>query len=326
MRRERVSVDVRRARRVLAIEAAAITAVARRLDAAFDRAIDTLAACRGKVVVTGLGKTGIIGRKLAATLASTGTPSIFLHAAEAVHGDSGVFTRGDAVIAVSSSGESEEIVRVLPLIKRLDLPLVAMTGNADSLLARAAAVVLDVSVAEEACPLGLAPTASTTAMLALADALAITLLERKGFGARDFAVLHPAGALGRRFLTVADLMHTGDAMPIVATAAPFQETLMEITGKRLGVTGVVGAKQVLLGIITDGDLRRALERLADVRSARAEDLMTRNPKTIARDALAAEAVAVMERHSITSLFVVDGRTRAPLGVIHLHDLLKARVV
>jgi len=311
---------------VLAIEASAIAALASRLDASFDRAIDLLAACRGKVVVTGLGKTGIIGRKLAATLASTGTPSTFLHAAEAAHGDSGVFMRGDAVIAVSASGESEEIVRVLPLIKRLDLPLVAMTGNADSALAQAAAVVLDASVAEEACPLGLAPTASTTAMLALGDALAIALLERKGFGARDFAVLHPAGALGRRFLSVADLMHTGDEVPVVRTDAPFQETLMQITGKRLGVTAVVGTDGALAGIITDGDLRRALERLPDVRAARAAELMTRNPKTIPGTALAAEAVAIMERYSITSLFILAERTRAPLGVIHLHDLLKARVV
>lgn len=314
------------ARRVLAIEAAAIAAVARRLDVRFDRAIDTLAACRGKVIVTGLGKTGIVGRKLAATLASTGTPSIFLHAAEAVHGDSGVFTRGDAVIAVSSSGASDEIVRILPLLKRLDLPLVAITGNVGSPLATAATVVLDVSVAEEACPLGLAPTASTTAMLALGDALAIALLERKGFGARDFAVLHPAGALGRRFLSVADLMHTGAAVPAVGAGATFQETLMEITGKRLGVTAVVDAGGALLGVITDGDLRRALERLPDVRAARAGEVMTRNPKTIAGSALAAEAVAVMERHSITSLFVLDERSRTPLGVIHLHDLLKARVV
>lgn len=311
---------------MLAIEAAAIAAVARRLDVRFDRAIDTLAACRGKVIVTGLGKTGIVGRKLAATLASTGTPSIFLHAAEAVHGDSGVFTRGDAVIAVSSSGASDEIVRILPLLKRLDLPLVAITGNVGSPLAAAATVVLDVSVAEEACPLGLAPTASTTAMLALGDALAIALLERKGFGARDFAVLHPAGALGRRFLSVADLMHTGDAVPVVGEGATFQETLMEITGKRLGVTAVVDAGGALLGVITDGDLRRALERLPDVRAARAGEVMTRNPKTIAGKALAAEAVAVMERHSITSLFVLDERSRMPLGVIHLHDLLKARVV
>ncbi|MCK6553178.1 KpsF/GutQ family sugar-phosphate isomerase [Candidatus Binatia bacterium] len=325
-RRGRASAAVQGARRVLAIEAAAIAAVARRLDVRFDRAIDTLAACRGKVIVTGLGKTGIVGRKLAATLASTGTPSIFLHAAEAVHGDSGVFTRGDAVIAVSSSGASDEIVRILPLLKRLDLPLVAITGNVGSPLATAATVVLDVSVAEEACPLGLAPTASTTAMLALGDALAIALLERKGFGARDFAVLHPAGALGRRFLSVADLMHTGAAVPAVGAGATFQETLMEITGKRLGVTAVVDAGGALLGVITDGDLRRALERLPDVRAARAGEVMTRNPKTIAGSALAAEAVAVMERHSITSLFVLDERSRTPLGVIHLHDLLKARVV
>lgn len=317
---------MRRAREVLAIEAAAIRGVAARLDGRFDRAVEVLAACTGKVVVTGLGKTGIIARKLAATLTSTGTPAVFLHAAEAAHGDSGVFARGDAVIAVSASGESEEIVRVLPLVKRLGLPLVALTGNPDSALAQAATVVLDASVGREACPMGLAPTASTTAMLALGDALAVALLERKGFGPRDFAVLHPGGALGRRFLTVGDLMHTGAEVPLVRPDASFQETLMEITGKRLGVTGVTGPDGALIGVITDGDLRRALERLPDVRVARAADLMTRNPKTIAATALAAEAVALMERHSITSLFILDEASRAPRGVIHLHDLLKARVV
>src|SRR5215470_6414369 len=237
VRRARESDDVRRARRVLSIEASAIAALGARLDGRFGRAIDLLAACTGKVVVTGMGKSGIICRKIAATLTSTGTPALFLHAADAAHGDSGVFMKGDAVIVLSSSGESEEVLRLLPLIKRLDLPLVALTGDPLSALGRAADVTLDTSVAEEACPLGLAPTASSTAALALGDAIAVTLLERKGFAAEDFAVLHPGGALGRRFLKVEDVMHTGETIPLVATSTPFRDTLLEITGKRLGVTG-----------------------------------------------------------------------------------------
>jgi arabinose-5-phosphate isomerase len=326
VRRGRESDDLRRARRVLSIEASAIAAVADRLDARFDRAIEVLAACAGKVVMTGMGKSGIICRKIAATLTSTGTPSVFLHAAEAAHGDAGVFMKGDAVIAVSSSGESEEVVRLLPLIKRRDLPLIAMTGAPRSTLARAADIVLDVSVAEEACPLGLAPTASTTAALALGDALAVTLLERKGFQSDDFAVLHPGGALGRRFLKVEDLMHRDDAVPIVRLSTPFQHTLIEITSKRLGVTAVVDENGALAGVITDGDLRRALGRVEDIRATVAADIMTRNPKTVAASALAAQAVAIMERHSITSLFVLNAGGHQPAGVIHLHDLLKAGVV
>ncbi len=303
-----------------------MTALADRLDGRFDRALEVLGACSGKVVVTGMGKSGLICRKIAATLTSTGTPALFLHAAEAVHGDAGVFMKGDVVVALSSSGETDEIVRLLPLIKRLDLPLIALTGERRSTLARAAEVVLDVSVAEEACPIGLAPTASTTAALALGDALAVALLARKGFGPQDFAVLHPGGALGRRFRKVQDLMHTGDAIPLVRTTTPFQETLLEITGKRLGVTGVVDDTEALVGVITDGDLRRALERVADIRAAAAAEIMTRNPKTIAADVLAEQAVAVMERHSITSLFVLADGSRKPAGIIHLHDLLRARVV
>jgi arabinose-5-phosphate isomerase len=317
---------VRRARRVLAIEAAAIAAVANRLDRRFERALEILADCRGKVVVTGMGKSGIICRKIAATLTSTGTPALFLHAAEAAHGDAGVFVRGDVVIAVSSSGESDELVRMLPLIKRLGLSLIAMTGNPASSLALAADVVLDVSVAEEACPMGLAPTASTTAALALGDALAVALFERKGFSSADFAVLHPAGALGRRFLTVADLMHRDSSIPLVQRAASFADVLVEITGKRLGVTGVVDDDGDLVGIITDGDLRRALQRSDDIRAAVAADIMTATPKTIAAGALAAAALEIMERLSITSLFVLGEGTRRPVGILHLHDLLKSRVV
>ncbi len=325
MRRARESEDVRRARRVLSIEANAIAALASRLDDRFDRALTLLAACKGKVAVTGMGKSGIICRKIAATFTSTGTPALFLHAAEAAHGDAGVFTKGDAVLALSSSGETEEIVRLLPLIKRLDLPLIALTGDPRSSLARAADVVLDVSVAEEACPLGLAPTASTTAALALGDALAVALLERKGFRTNDFAVLHPAGALGRRFLKVEDLMHRGDEVPLVAMPTSFRDTLLQITGKRLGVTGVATDNGDLIGVITDGDLRRALERIENVRAAVAADIMTRNPKTIDGSVLATQALAMMERYSITSLFILETGSRKPAGIIHLHDLLKAGV-
>src|SRR6266446_6895122 len=239
VRRARESDGIRRARRVLSIEAAAIAALGARLDGRFDRALDLLAKCAGKVVVTGMGKSGIICRKVAATLTSTGTPALFLHAADAAHGDAGVFMKGDAVMALSSSGETDEMVRLLPLIKRMDLPLIALTGDTTSTLARAADVVLDVSVAEEACPLGLAPTASTTAALALGDALAVALLEHRGFRAEDFAALHPAGTLGRKLLKVADVMHRGAELPIVHEDTPFKETIVEMTSKRLGLTGVV---------------------------------------------------------------------------------------
>ena len=326
VRRARESDDIRLARRVLAVEARAVAGLATRLDARFDRAVDMLAACTGKVVVTGMGKSGLICRKIAATLTSTGTAAFFLHAADAAHGDAGVFMKGDTVLALSSSGETEEIVRLLPLIKRLALPLIALTGDTTSTLGRAAEVTLDVSVAEEACPLNLAPTASTTAALALGDALAVVLLERKGFKQDDFAVLHPGGTLGRRLLKVGDLMHQGDAVPIVTLTTGFDDTLLEITGKRLGVTAVVDKAGKLAGIITDGDLRRALARIRDIRSTRATDIMTRHPKTIAAGVLAEQAVATMERHSITSLFVLHDTTRRPIGIIHLHDLLKAGVV
>ncbi len=313
-------------RRVLQIEARAVQALAERLDETFAQAVDVLAQCRGKIVVTGMGKSGIVCRKIAATLTSTGSPAVFLHAAEGAHGDAGVFVKGDVVLALSQSGETEEVLRLLPIFKRLELPLVAMTGRPDSTLGRAAEVVLDVHVEEEACPLGLAPTASTTAALALGDALAVALLERKGFRAEDFAVLHPAGFLGKRFLRVADLMHRGDAIPLVDPDAGFSTVLSEITGKRLGITGVIDGSGALIGVITDGDLRRALERIEDIRAARARDVMTRNPKTIPADALAARAVAEMERHSITALFILDAASRRPIGIVHLHDLLKAGVV
>lgn len=315
--------SVQRARRVLEIEARAITATAKKLDARFDHAVALLQACKGKVVVMGLGKSGIICRKIAATLTSTGTPAVFLHAAEAIHGDAGVFVRGDVVVALSTSGETE-VIRLLPIVKRLDLSLIAMTGNPQSTLGRAADVVLDVGVAEEACPMNLAPTASTTVALALGDALAVVLLEQKGFGPQDFAVLHPGGALGRRLMQVGDLMHQGDAVPLVGLRTSFRDVLMQITSKRLGLTGVINAAGKLAGVITDGDLRRAMERIDDIRDAKAAELMTRSPKTIPATALAERAVAMMEG-KITALFVLDSKGK-PAGVIHLHDLLKAGVV
>lgn len=312
------------ARRVLDVEIAGLQAVRGALDGRFGRAVEILAACKGKVVVTGMGKSGLVCRKIAATLASTGTPASFLHAAEAAHGDFGVVDRHDVVLALSYSGETEEILRLLPLIERHGIPLIAITGNVRSSLGRAAQVALDGAVPEEACPLGLAPTASTTAALALGDALAVALLERKGFTQEDFAALHPAGSLGRRFLAVQDLMHTGAAIPLVRVDAPLAETVAEMSGKRLGVTGVLDSKGCLVGVVTDGDLRRGLERGGDLNHVTAADLMSRNPKTIDGKALAARALAEMERYSITSLFVL-GRARKPLGVIHMHDLLKAGI-
>ena len=315
-----------RARRVLDIERRALAALGDRLDWRFVRALEILLACHGRVIVTGVGKSGIVCRKIAATLASTGTPAFFLHAGEGSHGDLGTLVRGDVLLAVSNSGESAEVLSVLPLARRLGLPLVAICGHPESTLARAADVVLDVSVPEEACPLGLAPTASTTAQMALGDALAIALLEERGFSAEDFALLHPGGALGRRLLRVAEVMHRGDEVPLVPERAALKDTLLAITSKRLGVTGVVNAAGELVGVITDGDLRRGLERAADLRALTARDLMTTAPKTIAGGALAAEAVAVMERHAITSLFILGDGSRRPEGVIHLHDLLRAGVV
>lgn len=324
-RRAAPGTTLARARRVLDVEIAALAAVRARLDARVVRAVDLLAACRGKVVVTGIGKSGLICRKIAATFASTGTPAAFLHAAEAVHGDFGLVGKGDVVLALSHSGEVEEVLRLLPLIQRHALPLIAITGAPASTLARAADVVLDTSVPAEACPLGLAPTASTTAALALGDALAVALFERNGFGEADFAALHPAGSLGRRLLTVADLMHRGDAIPLVRRDTPLTEAVLEISQKRLGVTGVVDARGALLGVITDGDLRRSLAGRPDLRRLAAAQVMTRAPKTIAPEALAARALAEMERHSITVLFVLGAGSRRPLGILHVHDILKAGV-
>jgi arabinose-5-phosphate isomerase len=325
VRRVNESEALKQARRVLALEVAGIEAVGSCLDERFDRAIGLLSACRGKVVVTGMGKSGLICRKIAATLASTGTPAAFLHAAEAVHGDFGVVDRGDVIIALSYSGETDEILRLLPLIKRDRLPLIAITGAVDSTLGRAADVALDAAVPEEACALGLAPTASTTAALALGDALAVALLQRGGFSEEDFALLHPAGSLGRRFLKVDELMHTGEAVPLVRSDASLTETVLEMTGKRLGVTGVVDQAGELIGVVTDGDVRRSLGRLETLDRLSAAHLMTKEPKTIEGAAMAARAVAEMELFSITSLFILTPGTKQPYGIVHLHDLLKAGI-
>ena len=312
------------AKRVIRLEAEALQGLADSIDDTFGRAVELILACRGRVVVTGMGKSGLIGQKIASTLSSTGTPSFFLHPAEGVHGDLGMIMTGDVVIAISNSGETEEIVRILPVIKRLGAHLVSVAGNPASTLARAGDVFLPVVVREEACPLGLAPTASTTATLALGDALAVALLVERGFREEDFALFHPGGSLGKRLLLrVEDLMHAGDALPLVTEGVLMREALFVITAKGLGVTGVVDAAGVLLGIITDGDLRRALERGIDIMSASAGGLMTRNPKRIRKDELAAKALNIMEQYAITSLFVTGDEEGVPVGIIHLHDLLKA---
>jgi arabinose-5-phosphate isomerase len=314
------------AKKVLKIEAEAILALIDKINGDFSRAIEIILSCNGRVVVTGMGKSGLIGKKIAATLASTGTPALFLHPAEGIHGDLGMVMKGDVIIAISNSGETEEIVKLLPVFKRLMVPVIALTGGMKSALAKAAEVTIDVGVAEEACPMGLAPTASTTAALAMGDAMAITLLEKRGFKEEDFACFHPGGSLGKRLiLRVEDLMHSGAEVPVVKADTSMREALFEITSKKMGITTVVDGDGKLVGVITDGDLRRYLEKSDDLFSKNAGELAHGNPKMISRDALAAEAVAIMEKYSITSLLSVDGEGR-PEGIIHLHDLLKAGVV
>jgi arabinose-5-phosphate isomerase len=314
------------ARKVIEIESQAILALRDRIDESFDRALDILVACAGRVVVTGMGKSGLIGQKISATFASTGTPSLFLHPAEAIHGDIGRIVKGDVVVAVSYSGTTEEILALVPSLKRLGSPLIALVGDPASALAGVADVKLDVSIQEEACPLGLAPTASTTAALAMGDALAMALIERRGFTVEDFAVLHPGGRLGKKFLRVEDRMRAGDEVPRVFSDTPMKDVLFEMTRKRLGMTTVVDRQGRLLGMISDGDLRRQMERHGYTLLDRtAGDCMTRDPVTIDRRELAARALDVMEGRKITSLLIVD-ESGAVVGVLHLHDLWKTELI
>ena len=319
-----------RAKKVLRIEAEAIAALVDRIDESFEQAVELILKCKGRVVVTGMGKSGLIGKKIAATLASTGTPALFLHPAEGIHGDLGMVTRGDTVIALSNSGETEELSKMLPSLKRLGIRIISLTGNPGSTLAKNSDVVINVGVKEEACPLGLAPTASTTAALAMGDALAVALLDKRGFREEDFACFHPGGSLGKKLLLrVGDLMHIGNDVPIVTEATLIKDAIYEISSKKMGVTAVVSAGGRLTGVISDGDLRRWMEKTEktgeNLLAKKAEEIMTRHPKVANKDSLAAEAVAIMEKHSITCLIVTDAAAK-PEGVIHLHDLLKAGVV
>jgi len=310
------------ARRVLRTEAAAILGLVDRLDGAFDRALQLLHDCRGRVIVTGMGKSGLICRKIAATLTSTGTPAFFLHPAEAIHGDLGAIREDDVVLALSYSGETDELLRVLESIRRIGARLIALTGNAESTLARAADVTLDCGVSEEACPMNLVPTASTTAALALGDALAMALLVRKGFREEQFASFHPGGKLGRRLMRVENVMHGGDSAPLVDVSTAMPDVIHEMSSKRLGMTCVVENGRRLVGIFTDGDLRRLMIRSTDALSVPAGAAMTPNPLTIRREQLAVEALRIMEQHKITSVVVVDDAGNVE-GVVHLHDLWRS---
>jgi len=322
-----------RAQRVLRIEADAVLGLIPRLDASFPRAVALLHACAGRGIVTGMGKSGLVGRKVAATLASTGTPAYFLHPAEGVHGDIGLLARGDVVLALSNSGETDEVLAVLPAIKRLGIALILLTGTPGSTLARLADVVLDVGVSEEACPMNLAPTSSTTAAVAMGDALAMVLLDLRDLRPEDYAELHPGGALGRKSLfRVRDLMHSGEDLPVVSTRATMKEAIEEMSAKRLGMTTVVDDAGRLVGLVTDGDLRRQQLALGSLLDRTAGECMTRDPMRIRADALAAQALDLMETHTIngqvrpiTSLVIADDGDR-PVGVIHLHDILRVKIV
>lgn len=314
------------AREVLNTEAAAVLVLASRLDDSFLHALDVILRCEGRVIVSGMGKSGHIARKIAATLSSTGTPAYFVHPAEASHGDLGMITNTDVIIALSYSGESQELMAIVPAIKRQGAKLISITGAPASSLATAADVHLNASVDKEACPMGLAPTASTTAALALGDALAVALLDAKGFGKEDFARSHPGGSLGRRLLThVRDIMRSGERLPMVGENAMLSDAIMEISRKGLGMTAIVDAGQRVLGIYTDGDLRRTLEKKLDFSSTPVRDVMSANPRCIAPDNLAAEAVQVMEEHNISQMLVVDERHRL-VGALNMHDLLHAKVI
>ncbi len=315
------------AKKVLKTEAEAVHALIEKLNSDFEKAVDTIYSSKGRVVITGMGKSGLVGKKIAATLASTGTPAFFLHPAEASHGDLGMVTERDVIVAISNSGETGELVDLIPFLKRFSVKLISMTGNPNSTLAKAADVTLDISVREEACPMGIVPTASTTATMAMGDAIAVALLIKRGLGEKDFAFFHPGGAIGKKFfIKVKDLMHTGDRLPIVSFNTPVLEALIEMSSKRLGHVVVTDSQNKIRGVITDGDVRRGIEkwrgRLFEMKAGK---VMTKNPKTIAAEELAAKALSVMESRSITALVVPDEEGH-PLGIIHLHDILKQGIV
>ena len=315
------------AKRVLKIEADAVAALAGKLNSDFEKAVEIIFSSKGRVVVTGMGKSGLVGKKIAATLASTGTPAFFLHPAEASHGDLGMVTSDDVIIAISNSGETEELIGLIPFLKRFNVGLISMAGNPDSTLSKAADVTLDISVKEEACPMGVVPTASTTATMAMGDALAVVLLTKRGFKEEDFASFHPGGSLGKKlFITVKDLMHTGDALPVVSPDVSMIKATVEISSKRLGVAVVAGKDNKILGIITDGDLRRGIEKWGkDFFDMKTGEVMSKNPKTISEEELAVKALSIMEKLSITSIVVPDDNGRAR-GIIHLHDILRQGIV
>lgn len=311
---------------VIETEAQAVFELTHRMDARFEKACELLLACQGRIVVTGMGKSGHIGKKIAATLSSTGSPSFFMHPGEANHGDLGMITRQDTLLAISNSGHTQEIITLLPLLKRLNVPVIALCGNSNSELAQASTVTLDVSIQTEACPLGLAPTTSTTVSLVMGDALAIALLQARGFQAEDFARSHPGGALGKRLLLrIDDVSHHGSELPLIHEHATIREALIEVTQKKLGMTCVINSGGYLTGIYTDGDIRRTLTHYENINSIPLSQVMTKKPHTIQYGMLAAEALTVMQTHRITSLVVVD-ESKRPTAVVHLHDLLRAGVV
>ena len=311
------------AAKVLKTEAAAVLALTEKLDSSFEKAIDIIYECKGRVVVTGMGKSGLVGKKIAATLASTGTPAFFMHPAEASHGDLGMVTADDVIIAISNSGETDEIIGLIPFLKRFNVTIISLTGKSGSTLAMASNVNLDISVAEEACPLGIVPTASTTATLAMGDAIAVSLLTKRGFKVEDFAFFHPSGSLGKKlFIRVKEVMHSGNSLPLISPDSSLTEAVMEISSKRLGTTVITDQSRSILGVITDGDVRRGIEKWGkSFFDMKAGEVMTRHPKAITEHELAAKALSIMEKHAITSLVVADEENRI-LGVVHLHDILK----
>lgn len=316
---------IQEGKRVLVIERDAIDGLINRIGETFVRAVELLAGARGRIIITGIGKSGIVARKIAATLSSTGTPAVFLNSAEGLHGDIGVVTADDVVLALSYSGESEEVLKLIPYFRWMKVPIISMTGAARSALARESDVVLNIRVDKEACPWDIVPTASTTAALALGDALAVTLLKKKGIDLSDFAHRHPGGAIGRQILlSVADLMHAGDRCPKVEETVLLKDAVYEMTGKGLGMTTVTGKGGALVGVITDGDLRRIFQKYENPLAMEVGSLMGKSPKTIKADKLAAEALRILEDHAITSLVIIDNRNR-PVGVIHIHDILKAGI-